>query len=79
MKKLILLAIAISMIAGCTKEQFDSTEYSTQPVSKQEQENAIKDFSAILSQAVAENKDLRTFIKETALQQFDMDYDVFYP
>lgn len=35
--------------------------------------------SVILSRAVSSDENLRVFIKENALKQFDMDYDVFYP
>jgi len=36
-------------------------------------------FAAILSKAVYEREDVRTFLKEEALVQFDKNYDVFYP
>ena len=40
---------------------------------------AEQQFAIILSRAVAANESLRSFLKEQALQQFDNDYDVFYP
>lgn len=36
-------------------------------------------FARVLSEAVSENQSLRQFIHSTALEQFDCDYDVFYP
>lgn len=36
-------------------------------------------FAKILSKAVSANVDLRRFLKEEAMRQFDNDYDVFYP
>lgn len=39
----------------------------------------MDDFTVILSKAVANDKDLRDFIKMESLKQFDKDYDVFYP
>jgi len=41
--------------------------------------NAQKEFSIILSKAAHENRDLRVFLRDEALKQFDYDYDVFYP
>ena len=41
--------------------------------------SAQQSFAAILSEAVSENPSLRSFIHTTALEQFDNDYDVFYP
>lgn len=40
---------------------------------------AQQDFSMILSKAVHDNKELRLFLKNEALRQFDYDNDVFYP
>lgn len=42
-------------------------------------DSAQKEFAKILSRAVYNNLEARTFIKEEALKQFDKDYDVFYP
>lgn len=41
--------------------------------------DAQKEFSLILSKAAHRNRDLRVFLKNEALKQFDYDYDVFYP
>lgn len=41
--------------------------------------DAKRQFAEILSKAIYENIELRRFIKEKAIQQFDNDFDVFYP
>lgn len=41
--------------------------------------SAQKNFAQILSKAANESSALRLFIKSKALEQFDKDYDVFYP
>ena len=43
------------------------------------QESAQIEFAKILSKAVYADEDLRVFLKEEAIKQFDNDYDVFYP
>lgn len=53
---------------------------STVAVNELLQSNLARiEFSKILSKAVYDSKELRNFIKETAIEQFDNDYDVFYP
>lgn len=42
-------------------------------------EEAQQQFAEILSKAVYNHAELRTFLKTQALKQFDNDYDVFYP
>lgn len=51
---------------------------STVAVNELLQSNLARiEFSKILSKAVYDSKELRNFIKETAIEQFDNDYDVF--
>lgn len=52
-----------------TKDHVDLMDY----------DEAQQQFAQILSSAVASNTELREYIKQQALQQFDNDYDVFYP
>jgi hypothetical protein len=53
---------------------------STVAVNALSQSNLARiEFSKILSKAVYDSKELRNFIKEIAIEQFDNDYDVFYP
>lgn len=42
-------------------------------------EEAQVKFALILSKAVYESESLRAFLKDRAIEQFDNDYDVFYP
>ena len=82
MKKLLLLtrvvlvSAALALVASCTKTiQQDS--YAQDKILGEQQ--ALEEFAVILSDAVADNEEMREFIKEEALKQFDKDYDVFYP
>ncbi len=77
MKVAILLTVSLcASFASCTKAEITDA-YSSD--SEAENNVSLKDFASVLSKAVHENKDLRLFIKEQALEQFDKDYDVFYP
>lgn len=74
-KLLLMVAVALS-IASCSKEADQLTineESSDAFISVQ------KEFAKILSSALYGEPDLRTFLKNEALKEFDMDYDVFYP
>jgi hypothetical protein len=68
-----MIAVLISIAAiSCSKESI------SEPVSLDDT-SSLESFSVILSKAVYESKDVRTFIKEKALEMNDNDYDVFYP
>jgi len=70
----IVSVIAVFSLFSCSKEVTTETDCMVNDtVSGQ------KVFANILSQAVSENQSLRLFIHSTALEQFDCDYDVFYP
>lgn len=69
---LLIASIAIS----CNKTDSVMLETNTDELTA---EDAKKEFAIILSKAVADNKDLRHFIKNEAIQRFDCDNDVFYP
>lgn len=73
MRKTILKIIFLSsfILCCCTK-----TEES---LTSQKEQSLKDDFAVILSKAVHENYDLRQFLKNEALKEFDKDYDVFYP
>ncbi|MCR5352058.1 MAG: hypothetical protein K6E35_06165 [Bacteroidales bacterium] len=62
------------MLLSCSKIAPEEVDRASDSVS-----SAQQSFAAILSAAVSENPSLRTFIHTTALEQFDNDYDVFYP
>lgn len=80
-----LLFIALCTLAFSCTEDFpenqsaqESTTSSLKIMSLTEND-AKQKFAEILSKAIYENIDLRSFIKDKAIQQFDNDFDVFYP
>ncbi len=71
------IIISVSIVS-CTKDSF--TRFNQEIDSVYENtEQAMIDFSVILSKAVYNEPELRSFLKEEALKSFDRDYDVFYP
>lgn len=70
----LILGLSVSMFFSCSKISTGETSFASDPIS-----SAQQSFAAILSEAVSENPSLRYFIHATALEQFDNDYDVFYP
>ena len=75
MKRIIYLILGALILLSCSRVNCVETD-ATLPITTQE---AYSMFAKILSKAVANNIPLRSFIKETALEQFDLDFDVFYP
>lgn len=63
------------LLASCAKEE----ALPTLPVRTLSVEEAQVLFTKTLSAAVSNNEGLRLFIKKKAQEQFDCDYDVFYP
>lgn len=74
-KLLFMVAVALS-IASCSKEE---DQLTVNEDSSDVFISAQKEFAKILSSALYEEPDLRAFLKNEALKEFDMDYDVFYP
>ena len=74
---LIKLALGFAFISVMACEK--SAQPGTSVKDEMNTENAFKEFSIILSKAVCNEPELRSFLKEEALKQFDCDYDVFYP
>ena len=76
MKKYIRLfysaAVLLLFITSCSKEQ--SIKPNNCITTDQE---AYAEFASILSKAVYNDADLRLFLKQEALKQYDKDYDVF--
>ncbi len=70
-----LILLTAITLDSCTKSA-ESTDCRESIFSTSD---ALSQFASILSKAVADNSDLRGFIKDEALKQFDNDYDVFYP
>ena len=79
---LITIPCVLALMLSCTKEDLEirhtDNDFSGQQIQMTEAE-AQQEFAVALSKAVAENEQLRTFIRDEALSQFDKDYDVFYP
>lgn len=74
-KAIILLTLLVAVLVSCQKEKTtDIGNLNTQVETKD-----YDDFAIILSKAVYNEPDLRIFLREEALKQFDKDYDVFYP
>lgn len=74
MKKFFYFFIPLLFILSCTKE-----ENANLAPDRIENDDVTETFVKILSKAVCSNVDLRNFLKNEALVQFDKDYDVFYP
>lgn len=81
------MAIAILLLAACTDEfdkivetqETETTEVATsQLVTHSTKEEYLAQFARILSKATFANIDLRRFLKEEALKQFDLNYDVLF-
>lgn len=74
----ILATVAISFtLASCEKNQQLEKDEEVQEVTKVQP--TIEIFAKALSAAVYQHGEMRSFIKDEALKQFDKDYDVFYP
>ena len=65
---------ALLFAIGCSKTSFTSKDECLEIEDK-----PAVEFAKILSKAVFDSKEMRSFIKEQSLQQFDRDFDVFYP
>lgn len=82
MLKTIIQTTTIALIClatiSCEKEVPIKGDSISEPTAETES-SSLDDFTVILSKAVANDKDLRDFIKVESLKQFDKDYDVFYP
>ena len=74
MKHFLLVIFSFCFIISCTKES--NVVPATQTT---DSDYFISQFSNILSAAVSAEPELRSFLKDEAMKQFDKDYDVFYP
>lgn len=72
------LLISGVVLSGCQKDHSNPVEPGHENAALSA-DSARTEFSKILSKAVYNEPDLRNFIKVKALEQFDNDYDVFYP
>lgn len=71
--------IGLMLAVSCNTAEPERRDRITLAESSLSQGEAMSQFASILSQAAADNEDLRTFIRNQALEMFDNDYDVFYP
>lgn len=80
-RKDILLFVATPIMAcfltGCGQEVIPETQSDLEK--NQDCFESMDNFAIVLSKAVANEPSLRNFVKQTALEEFDKDYDVFYP
>lgn len=83
MNKLILGVFCAAMLTACSQDDFQEEVSTMQNDSSLAKQLTTKDaqtkFAKILSKAVSKDANLRSFLKKEAMQQFDNDYDVFYP
>ncbi len=75
----IILLLSIILVSCSKNDVVIPVSYQKGVEDSYSQTDAIRDFSSILSKAVVESESVRTFLKETALEEIDNDYDVFYP
>jgi len=71
--------LSLALLTSCSRDVIDSpaVEQSLREVSAKEQSK--EKFANILSKATYERTDVREFLKNEAVKQFDKNYDVFYP
>ena len=80
-RKLILLLTTLSFLYSCKNDDEFNKENSDvkNRVENLSQKDELKqEFSKALAKALANNVELRKFIKEEALKMFDNDYDILY-
>lgn len=74
MKQFFYAVLLLGFLAvSCTKEDLVAPSDNSSQLSENE---GLKDFAVILSRAVKNEPQLRDFLKEEALLEFDNDYDV---
>ena len=78
MKKIIYLIASFLLLAVCGCSKVDAPSSAEAAIDYSESE-AMENFVSILSKAVSQSEDVRSFLRDKALEQVDNDYDVFYP
>lgn len=85
MKKFLVFLLSAATLFSCTDMVNEDVSVNDVPpinngeVSLEDAGIAQKSFAKILSKAVYDNIELRQFLKDKAIEQFDNDHDVFYP
>lgn len=77
--KVTLLGVIFLTALSCKKNGSGEAEIESLRSNQLKAESAKEQFAVILSKAIEKDADLREFIKNEALLQFDKDFDVFYP
>lgn len=81
--KIISLLVLISTFSACQQKDLDTTsktadEHTFEMIQSIPSSEAQLKFAKILSKAVYDDEDIRSFIQKEALKQFDCDYDILY-
>ena len=81
MRKSVLLILGVLSLFSCIQNEntFFVNESDAAKVQELTVAEAQTRFAKILSKAVSGSVEVRCFLKDEALKQFDNDYDVFYP
>ena len=79
MKKYTLILLIATLLVSCSKNEENYLSDKSPGSYSIQEESHQRTFAKTLSKAVYGNSNLRKFIREEALRQFDNDYDVFYP
>ncbi len=70
--------LIIFFLSSCHKDELFETDGTSKHLSSLEKDEQLLKFANTLSKAVYESKELRKFLKEESLKQFDQNYDVLY-
>ena len=80
MKKIFIILMSAFIMYSCSQEEETLPEGESPHVMPTlSTAQAQLNFAKLLSQAASNSFDVRSFLKKEALEQFDNDYDVFYP
>lgn len=84
-QKLSVLFAYLTLVIVCFACSDDFTDMQVLQQQAQQQsslspskETKMADFARVLSKAVADRQDVRQFLKDEALKQFDLNYDILY-
>lgn len=81
--RLQLAAMLVAATFSCSDDienptVIESLESKTQTCSAEVADSLKQDFAKALSAALGDSRELREFLKEKAIEQFDCNYDVLY-
>lgn len=82
-KMMLALLPTLALFSACSEDVETSQQVETASITQISNDLSIpeaqKEFAIVLSKAVYNNEEFRSFIKGEAIKQVDNDYDVFYP